>query len=63
MKMGKQEGWHAWGVKKKKKGAFVPNVSDELFKNTSSLEKDFLLILSKVAVCMGYVPSNCPVST
>lgn len=41
MKMGKQEGWHAWGVKKKK-GAFVPNVSDELFKNTSSLEKDFL---------------------
>ena len=25
-----------------KKGAFVPNASDELFKNTSSLEKDFL---------------------
>lgn len=45
-----------------RKSAFVPNASDESVKNIH-LWRRISSNSVKVAVCMGYVPSNCPVAT
>ena len=58
MKMGKKVGRH----EVQKKSAFVPNASDESVKNIH-LWRRISSNSVKVAVCMGYVPSNCPVAT